>query len=121
MKRIPVIKLIREQAEAIIYYDDYWDDIERDYGPEESFPNLPNPLPEYTIEGDEGLVAEFEVFVYQNDRTISIREHFPMAWSKAGRLGYLFAQEKGIKQEYILPEEYKQLVNQPNIPGMRVY
>jgi hypothetical protein len=41
MKRIPVAKLIRGQAEAIVYYDDYSEDIESDMIPS----HLSYPLP----------------------------------------------------------------------------
>jgi hypothetical protein len=114
MKRIPVTKLIRGQAEAIVYYDDYQEEIELDNVPS----HLSYPLPEYTIEGDKDLVDEFNDFVSQSNLC---GEHFPMPWSKAGGLAYRFAQEKGIEREYILPKEYKELSNRPHKPGVHIY
>jgi hypothetical protein len=115
MKRIPVTKLIRGQAEAIVYYDDYQEEIELDNVPS----HLSYPLPEYTIEGDKDLVEEFNDFVSQSD-DILFGEHFPMPWSKAGRLTYLFAKENGVEEEDILPKEYDELLNRPHKPGVIV-
>jgi hypothetical protein len=112
MKRIPVAKLIRGKAEAIVYCDDYWDDIESDNPPSD----IPDPLPKYGIEGDDDLVSEFEDFVSQNGKLL--REYAPMPWSIAGRLSGAFAKEKNIDREYILPKEYKErshINKKPNI------
>jgi hypothetical protein len=109
MKRVPIAKLTRGQETAMVYFDDYdWE--------EES----PDPIPPYIIEGDEDLVLDFNHFVFKS-KDILYREHFPMAWSKACRIAYLFSTKNNIGFEDLLPEEYEALSKIPIKPGVHVY
>jgi hypothetical protein len=112
MKRIPVAKLTRRQAEVIVYYDDYQEDIELDNVPS----HLSYPLPEYTIEGDKNLVEEFNDFAFYNEKSPS--GHYPMPWSKACSLSYRFSIDNDIDYEDILPKEYQKPSNRPHKPGV---
>jgi hypothetical protein len=112
---MPIAKLTRGSAELMVYYDDYQDDIENDTVPS----HLSYPLPDYTLEGDEDLIWEFEDFVSDNGRQICCREHFPVSWSKASRFACLFAQAKNIKREFLVPEE--ELKHDPYPPNLLIY
>jgi hypothetical protein len=111
MKRMPIAKLTRDSAELMVYYDDYQDDIENDTMP----PHLHYPLPDYTLEGDPDLIKEFDYFVYLNEDSISVRNHFLYSWSKAKRFSRLFAEENNIHYECLAPTVIDDPANYP--PG----
>jgi hypothetical protein len=115
MKRMPIAKLTRGSAELMVYYDDYQDDIENDTVPS----HLSYPLPDYTLEGDEDLIWDFENFV--NNHGELLMYYAPMPWSKARRVAYAFAQEKEKEISYkdIFPkkeyEKFTKISQNPNI------
>jgi hypothetical protein len=115
MKRIPIAKLTRGSSELTVYYDDYWDDI--DSKSDDELSDLPDPLPDYTIKGDKDLVQEFEDFVLGNQKIL--RWYAPMPWSKAGHLSDVFAKEKGIDSECILPKKYEEMSRVKNDSNIR--